>query len=270
MRFERGAGAATPVVKAANLFAALTLAAAAMLGGCAVPFGAGTPRKADTPPPVDPAVTAAVLVANRLEIVQRLVEGTPAEQAQILATVKGTYDKSPTTPGDELEYALVLAAPGHSGSDPGHAQQLLQNVLDSPDSLMPSERALAVLVLRDVDRQLDLVAENQRLQVQSEQDDRERMAFASRRLQSEAEENARLRKELEKTRAQLNAITNIERSLNRRRSSAPAPSAPVSSAAAPRAPGTSTPGQGTQGSSASGQSSQEPSTQGQTTQGQTQ
>lgn len=198
--------------------AAVALIAAAVLGGCALPFGVKAPNKVDAPPPVDPAVTSAVLLANRLEVVQRLVEGAPAEQAQILATVKQDYDSSPTTPSDELEYALVLAAPGHPGFDPAHARQLLRNVLASPITLTPSERALAVLVLRDVERQLELADENQRLQMESARNDHELTVAANRRLQAETEENARLRKELEKTRAKLNAIANIERSLNRRKS----------------------------------------------------
>ncbi len=246
MRLERGTAAA------------MALAAAAVLSGCAIPFGMEPPRKADTPPPVDPAVTAAVLLANRLELVQRLVEGAPTEQAQILATARLDYEKSPSTPSDELEYALVLAAPGHPGSDPAQAQQLLQSLLTSPVPLMPSERALAVLVLRDVDQQLDLIAENQRLQLNSQRTDHAQAVAASRRLQAETEENVRLRRELEKTRAQLSAIANIERSLNRRKSNAQAPSTQR------QAP----PGQAPQGQAPPGQAPQGQAPQGQTPQGQ--
>ena len=47
--------------------------------------------------------------------------------------------------------------------------------------------------------------------------DRERTANASHRLQAELDENARLRKELDEARAKLDAIANIERSLNERK-----------------------------------------------------
>jgi hypothetical protein len=201
--------------------AAAALAAAALVSGCAGSFGLQAPRKANTPPRVDPAVTSAVLLANHLETVQRLVQSTPLEQAQILATVKRNYDLSPATPSHELEYALVLSVPGHSGFDPGHAEQLLQDVLAARVSLTPSERALAVLVLSDVQRQLDLAAENERLQEQSAHTDHVLMAAANHRLQLETEENARLRKELDQTRVKLNEIANIERSLNRRKPSTP-------------------------------------------------
>ncbi len=250
MRLERGTTAA------------MALAATAVLAGCVMPFGMNAPRKAETPPPVDPAVTAAVMLASRLELVQRLVEGAPAEQAQILATARQDYEKSPTTPDDELEYALVLAAPGHPGSDPAQAQQLLQSLLTSPVPLMPSERALAVLVLRDVDQQLDLVAENERLQLDSQRMDHEQAVAASKRLQVETEENARLRRELEKTRAQLSAIANIERSLNRRKPSAQAPSAQTPST---QAPSTQAPATRGQAPPAQGQAPQAPAPQGPTT-----
>ena len=43
------------------------------------------------------------------------------------------------------------------------------------------------------------------------------MASANHRLQAEIDENARLRKELEEAHAKLDAIANIERSLNERK-----------------------------------------------------
>lgn len=203
--------------------AAVALAAAAMLGGCAGMAGHPTPRKAAAPPPVDPAVTAAVRLTTRLEDVQRLLEAAPPEQAHILATAKQAYDSAPTAPTGELQYALMLAAPGQPGFDPAHAQQLLLNVMASPLALMPSERALAALLLEDVKQQLALIAENQRLQLAVASNDRELTAAASKRLQAETEENAHLRKELEETRAKLNAIANIERSLTRRKPSTQGP-----------------------------------------------
>ncbi len=203
--------------------AALALVATAMLGGCVGMGGLAAPGKAATPPPADPAVTAALRLATRLEDVQRLLEAAPAEQARILASAKQDYDRAPTAPSGELQYALVLAAPGQPGFDAARAQQLLRNLMTSPLSLMPSERALAALLLEDVEQQLALAAENQRLQLAAASNDRELMAAASKRLQAETEENARLRKELDQTQEKLNAIANIERSLNRRKPSTQGP-----------------------------------------------
>ncbi|MGH8229315.1 MAG: hypothetical protein ACREU3_15690 [Steroidobacteraceae bacterium] len=203
MRRERATAAALPV-----------LAAAVILAGCASAFGLARPHQAPPPPPADPAVTAATELANRLEGVQRLAEGPPAMQAAILAGAKARFTESPTSVADELEYALMLAAPGHPGFDPAHAEELLRGLLASPAGLAPSQRALAWLMLGSVKRQLDLTAENQRLASEAEHNDRARIAEAGER-DAEIAANARLKKELEKTRAKLAAIANIERSLNR-------------------------------------------------------
>jgi hypothetical protein len=64
---------------------------------------------------------------------------------------------------------------------------------------------------------LTLEAENLRLQADAVRADRERVASANHRLQAELDENTRLRKELEEARAKLDAIANIERSLNERK-----------------------------------------------------
>jgi hypothetical protein len=62
-----------------------------------------------------------------------------------------------------------------------------------------------------------LEGENRRLQSDAVRADRERLANVNHRLQLETDENARLRKELEEARAKLDAIANIERSLNERK-----------------------------------------------------
>ncbi len=64
---------------------------------------------------------------------------------------------------------------------------------------------------------MTLEAENRRLQSDATRNDRARVANANKRLQTEMDENARLRKELDEARAKLDAIANIERSLNERK-----------------------------------------------------
>jgi nucleoid-associated protein YgaU len=85
--------------------------------------------------------------------------------------------------------------------------------------LMIGERALTLVELQQIDDILTIEAENRRLQSDAVRADREKMSTANRRLQSEQDENARLRKELEEARAKLDAIANIERSLNERKPS---------------------------------------------------
>jgi hypothetical protein len=89
----------------------------------------------------------------------------------------------------------------------------------NPEMLMASERALAFLELQQIDDHLTLEAENRRLQSDAVRADRERLATVNRRLQLETDENTRLRRELEEARAKLDAIANIERSLNERKPS---------------------------------------------------
>jgi hypothetical protein len=194
---------------------AMTLCAA--LGGCSgMPLDNSGGTIAAVP---DREAAAAVLVADHLETVSKLVKAPPAEQAEIFIATRRDYELAPT-PSHQLRYALALAVPGHVGSDPQHAQQLLRDILSGAATVPEVEQALAFLELQRVEQQLSLAAENRRLQESVERGDRERLATLSRRLQSETEENARLRKELEAAQAKLDAIANIERSMNERK---PAP-----------------------------------------------
>ena len=198
----------------ARLVAAALIGAAA-LAGCMTGPGEGT-HKPDTAPRVDRAAASAAVLASHLQKLAELVQGAPSEQAEILASARHDYDIAPT-PSHELALALVLSVPGHPGFDPARAQQLLRDVLATPETLMPSERALALVTLDNVNRDIDLTSQNQRLQAASARNDRELVAEASKRLQAETEENVKLRKELDDARSKLDAISNIERSLNRRK-----------------------------------------------------
>ncbi len=83
--------------------------------------------------------------------------------------------------------------------------------------LLPGERALTFVELSQIDDHLTLDAENRRLQSEAVRADQQRVANANHRLQAEMDENTRLRRELEEARAKLDAIANIERSLNERK-----------------------------------------------------
>lgn len=168
-------------------------------------------------PTVDRTVASAGALAAYLEVLQRLVESGPAEQAEIVVAAQREFELAPT-PSHQLRYALALAAPNHAGSDPVKAQQLLRELLAVPETMLPAERALAMLELMKVDQQMLLAAENRRLQNDQARADRDRIAATNRRLQAEIEENARLRKALEEAQAKLDAIADIERKINERNS----------------------------------------------------
>jgi hypothetical protein len=158
----------------------------------------------------------ATQLTSVIHALQQLVQGGPAEQAEVLATARAAYEQARQGPA-ALRYGLMLAAPSHPARDPVTAQRLLREVQARPELLSGIERALASVELQRVDAELRGTTENERLvaEVQRERD-KSRTAPASatltRRLQVEAEENVRLRKELAEARAKLDAIANIERS----------------------------------------------------------
>jgi len=178
---------------------------------------AWVPQRAPSPAPVVNGAVASSTVLNQyLLLLQRLVQGKLSEQAEIVASAQRDYDTAPT-PSRELRLALVLGTPGHPATDLPKAQGLLRELMADPEMLLPGERALAFLVLSQIDDHLTLDAENRRLQSEAVRADQQRMANANHRLQAELDENTRLRRELEEARAKLDAIANIERSLNERK-----------------------------------------------------
>ena len=197
---------------------ALPAAIACALAGC----GAGLPLKRDsqTLPAVDRNSTETTVITSYLDICLRLARGSPAEQAEILARAGNDYGAAPT-PSIVLRYAMVLSTPNHAGHDPVVAQRLLREVLASPETLLPAERALAFLQLQQVDRQQSLQADVRRLQSGAERSTNDRIAQLTKRLSSESEENTRLKKALADAQAKLDAIANIERSSNNGRPNQP-------------------------------------------------
>ncbi len=191
---------------------AVVLLGLAALAGCESfsGIGGGERDRVEAPPTIDRRETQAQAMVFFLELVQRMVLASAAEQAEIFANIKRDYDTT-GTPAARLRYALVLATPNHPSSDPANAQKLLRQVVAAPEALTPVESAIAFLELAQLDKQLALAAETQRLQTVGDRADRDRIAALQRRINAEVEENARLRKALEDARAKLEAIADIER-----------------------------------------------------------
>jgi N-acetylmuramoyl-L-alanine amidase len=198
---------------------ALAISCLAPLAACESGLLMRSPPPVEPAPVIDRAAASAQLVTGYLESLQRLLQSAPAEQAEAVAAAQREYDLAPT-PSHQLRLALILATPGHSGTDQPRAQRLLRELMAAPVALMPAERALAFLEQQKLDAQLALTAENKRLQSSVVRNDRDRNAAQSKRLQAEIEENARLRKRLEEAQAKLDAISDIEKSLNERKPSA--------------------------------------------------
>jgi hypothetical protein len=186
---------------------------ALVASGCTVGPGQRAPSPA---PVVNSAAASSTALSEYLQLLQRLVQGPAAEQAEIVANAQREYDTAPT-PSRELKLALILGTPGHPATDLHRAQALLRELIANPEMLLPGERALTFLELSQIDDHLTLDAENRRLQSEAVRADQQRVANATHRLQAEMDENVRLRRELEEARAKLDAIANIERSLNERK-----------------------------------------------------
>ena len=194
---------------------ALTLCA---LCGCAA-LGGSSGTKA--PPPSEPDHPPEFgAIAPLLDLMSALPKGDPARQAELFQSAKDAASLSPTT-SNRLKYALALAIPGHSGSDPVAAQRQLSELLARPETLLPDERLLALVELQEVDQRLVLQAENQRLRDEALHDSKDKLQAINRRLQAESDENARLRKALDEAHAKLEAVTHIERSINERGANEP-------------------------------------------------
>ena len=205
---------------AAGRHCRLALRAAACVGLALVTAacsGLLSGQRAQAPPPVTrPTSETAAILGEYLQMLQKLVQGQPSEQAEILANAQRDYDIAPT-PSHELKLALILGTPGHPATDLPRAQTMLRELMASPEMLLPAERALTFLELSQIDDHLTLETENRRLQAEALRADHERLANANHRLQAEIDENARLRRDLEDARAKLDAIAKIERSLNERK-----------------------------------------------------
>ena len=197
---------------------ALTALALCALCGCAALGGASG---AKAPPPSEPDHPPEFgAIAPLLDLMSALPKGDPARQAELFQSAKDAASLSPTT-SNRLRYALALAIPGHSGSDPVAAQRQLSELLARPETLLPDERLLAVVELQEVDQRLVLQAENQRLRDEALHDSKDKLQAINRRLQAESDENARLRKALDEAHAKLEAVTHIERSINERGANEP-------------------------------------------------
>jgi len=193
----------------------LTVCWVSACGASGGPFG-----REKQPAPSEPARAPLDLspISPLLEMMASLPQGDPARQAEMFQSAKDAAELTPTT-SNKLKYALALATPGYSGSDPVAARRQLAELLARPETLLPVERLLALVELKEVEQRLILQAENKRMRDDASRDDndsRDKLQAINRRLTAESDENVKLRKALDEARAKLEAITHIERSINDR------------------------------------------------------
>ena len=195
---------AAPLLLVSAALAACTALAPGQ-GGQATEPTAATARPADV----------ADGIGIYLQTLRSLIEGDPVVQADVFRDVAAAADASPTTT-NRLMLALALATPTHPSSDEAKAQALLSQLLAAGDALLPEERTLALIHLKDVEARLILDAEAARLQRAAAAATAERNDRTTQQLQAALEENRQLKLALEDARTKLDAITNIERSIRER------------------------------------------------------
>ena len=196
-----------------TLKTAVMLAAFALLFGCAqtkdwldkVTAGGGQSSSGTI-------ILGAPSADDYLETLNLLATGDPATQAEIYADTESRSTLTPD-PSTNLRFALVLATPGHSGSDPEHAQSMLRELLAQTALMTDYEIALAEIHLKAVEESIVLSSEARRLrQASSRQAQTEEQAL-NRRIATVEAENRTLRQNLAEAQDKLDAITNIERSI---------------------------------------------------------
>lgn len=200
----------------------IRLVACVLALGCISACGGSGPfgrRETSVPAVAERAPQDLSPIAPLLDMMSNLPQGDPARQAEMFQSAKDAAELNPTT-SNKLKYALALATPGYSGSDPVAAQRQLSELLARPETLLPIERLLALVELKEVEQRLILQAENKRVRDDAAHDEsRDKLLAANRRVAAESDENVKLRKALDEARAKLEAITHIERSINDRSSS---------------------------------------------------
>jgi hypothetical protein len=144
-----------------------------------------------------------------LELMRGLIEGDALTQAELFGEVADAADIAPTTT-NRLKYALALATPGHPGSDATLAEQRLSALLASADALLPEERMLVTIHLREVEQRLILDSAAAQLRSDSASALEQQNSQSAAELARALEENRRLRAELDDATQKLNALAAIE------------------------------------------------------------
>ncbi len=173
-----------------------------------------------TPGSSESVILGAPSAEQYLTEMHQLASGDPATQAEIYADAESAAKLTPG-PSTKLRYALVLATPGHSASNPQAAQTAFRELLTQREMMTPAEVALASIHLDVVEQQIVFGAENRRLRsINSRAATTEERAVTERIAKVESE-NRQLRRSLEEAEQKLDAITSIERSIREQANSEP-------------------------------------------------
>ena len=122
--------------------------------GCATASKASNWLTGKSPPEnEDYVVLGAPSADEYLTELNDLVAGNPDKQADILADASSAAELTPG-PSTKLRLGLVLATPGHAGSDPARAQSVLREVLAQTELMTTAEIAFATIALNNVESEI--------------------------------------------------------------------------------------------------------------------
>jgi len=199
-----------------SIHTGLAIALAAVLTACSVgglraPTSQARAGQGDT---AAPSIDTGGL-ALYFEVMRRLVEGDPVTQAETFREVAEDAELAPTTT-NRLKLAFALATPGHAGSDASAAERQLSALIVAGDTLLPAERVLATIHLKDVEQRLILDAAAEQFLREADGTVARQNTESAAQLRAALAENRRLRAELEDATQKLDAITTIEQSIRER------------------------------------------------------
>ncbi len=181
--------------------------------GCAATSKATNWLTGKSPPEnEDHVVLGAPSADEYLGELNDLVAGDPDKQADILADASSAAELAPD-PSTRLRLGLILATPGHAGSDAERAQSVLREVLAQTELMTTAEIAFATIALNNVESEIGVSNSAARLQESTSRAARNDEQAISQRLAASEAENRRLRAELAEAEQKLDAITSIERSI---------------------------------------------------------
>jgi hypothetical protein len=192
---------------------AITIVIVALLGGCSQTKGfMSSMRSSPSSSSSDSVILGAPNAEHYLAELYALSVGDPATEAEIYADSEAGAKITPG-PQTNLRFALVLATPGHSESNPEIAQSMLRELLAQTELLTPAEISLATIHLKSVERQIVLTSEARRARSSSSRAAATEEEATRQRLATVEGENRRLRSELTDAQEKLDALTSIERSI---------------------------------------------------------
>jgi hypothetical protein len=202
---------ASPTTALKRVAAAIVIAALA--SGCSQTSSwLGAPGNGDAGATVQTAIPGTSAAEEYLEELAGLSLNDPALQAEIFADSQAAAELTPN-PSTTLRFALVLATPGHRGSDPRQANSMLRELMARQALMTPEEIALATIYLNSTNELISLESTARQAQATSDRVQRTEEAAINQRLATVEAENRQLRQELEDAESKLEAITSIERDI---------------------------------------------------------